>query len=285
MRRRDGVVGGHLPHQAAWAGVGSFLIAFRLARPKPARLMKGEKMDEEARKPFMVWTGPGKQLRFDPNEWEFVGEKHTQRGWSPLDGHAEWFIREELYSTVREGKTLWVNIRWEDHCDVAVSRDPEDPECALISDEDAAQWLAETDIAFPPALSELKSSTTISPENIEEVFLADESPPSREEPTEEADKLPTPYNQNPNRPDEESEPPKPTDVFECCVTLLQMASIVSKSKRTLERLRDNGELPTPTVKGGEGKADEWLWSDVRPILQEEYRRKLPEVFPSDRFIR
>lgn len=71
----------------------------------------------------------------------------------------------------------------------------------------------------------------------------------------------------------------------CHVTLKQMASIVNKSKRTLERLRDNGNLPAPAVKGGKGKADEWLWSVVRPILNREYGRQLPEVYPSDRFIR
>ena len=72
---------------------------------------------------------------------------------------------------------------------------------------------------------------------------------------------------------------------ECHVTLLQMAAIVNKSKRTLRRLRDDGKLPAPDVKGGKGRADEWLWSSVRPILNEEYSRKVLETFPSDRFVR
>ncbi len=70
---------------------------------------------------------------------------------------------------------------------------------------------------------------------------------------------------------------------ECHVTLQQMASIVNKSKRHLERVKT--KLPPPTVKGGSGKADEWAWSDVRPILNEIFGRQLPEVFPADRFVR
>ena len=72
--------------------------------------------------------------------------------------------------------------------------------------------------------------------------------------------------------------------IECHVTLSQMAAIVNKRKKTLERLRDNGKLSAPAVKGGSGRADEWRWSDVRPILQDEYNRQLPEIYPADRFI-
>ncbi len=68
------------------------------------------------------------------------------------------------------------------------------------------------------------------------------------------------------------------------VTLMQMAAIVNKSKRTLERLRDKRKLPAPAVKGGTGKADEWQWPVVRPILQDLFKRNLPERFPADRFI-
>ena len=85
--------------------------------------------------------------------------------------------------------------------------------------------------------------------------------------------------------DQEAETGKRTDAIECHVTLSQMAAIVNKSKRTLERLRDNGRLSAPAVKGPKGTAHEWRWSDVRPILEDEYRRKLPETFPADRFVR
>lgn len=72
---------------------------------------------------------------------------------------------------------------------------------------------------------------------------------------------------------------------ECHVTLNQMAAIVSKSKRTLERLRQNGKLPNPSVKGGQGKADEWQWQRVKEVLEHEYGRQLPDRFPAERFIR
>lgn len=69
------------------------------------------------------------------------------------------------------------------------------------------------------------------------------------------------------------------------VTLRQMSAIVECGKRTLERLRDMGRLPDPAVKGPKGTAHEWLWSEVRPILEAEYNRRLPEVFPAERFLR
>ncbi len=70
----------------------------------------------------------------------------------------------------------------------------------------------------------------------------------------------------------------------CYVTLLQMAGIVSRSKRTLERLSTKPAFPPPAVDGGGGKPNEWRWADVRPILESEYTRTLPEVFPADRFV-
>lgn len=74
------------------------------------------------------------------------------------------------------------------------------------------------------------------------------------------------------------------DVF-CHVTLTQMAAIVQKSKPTVRRLYDNGSLPAPAIEPGNGKANEWLWSEVRPVLENEFGRKLPEVFPGDQFVR
>ncbi len=64
------------------------------------------------------------------------------------------------------------------------------------------------------------------------------------------------------------------------VTLDKMAAAVSRSKKTLERLKTKGKLPRPDVEGGGGKPDEWNWSNVKPILEEHYNRKLPERFPS-----
>jgi hypothetical protein len=66
------------------------------------------------------------------------------------------------------------------------------------------------------------------------------------------------------------------------VTLDQMAAIISKTKRTLERAkqRKNNPLPPPTNEGGGGKRDEWLWHEVRPWLEQESGRRLPERLPT-----
>lgn len=68
------------------------------------------------------------------------------------------------------------------------------------------------------------------------------------------------------------------------VTLDQMAASVKRSKRTLEKLKTRAlnPLPQPDVAGGGGKPDEWLWHTVRPWLESEYGRNLPERFPASR---
>ena len=66
------------------------------------------------------------------------------------------------------------------------------------------------------------------------------------------------------------------------VTLDQMAAVVSRHKKTLERRKSDGTLPQPDVHGGGGKPDEWYWSKVKPILEGYYDRKLPARFPSRR---
>jgi hypothetical protein len=66
------------------------------------------------------------------------------------------------------------------------------------------------------------------------------------------------------------------------VTLDQIAAYVKYSKRTLERAksRKKNPLPLPAIDGGGGKRDEWLWHEVRPWLEQEYGKRLPERFPS-----
>src|SRR5262249_23319983 len=69
------------------------------------------------------------------------------------------------------------------------------------------------------------------------------------------------------------------------VTLDGMAAIVNRSKRTLEKriARKRNPLPQPDIEGGGGKPHEWLWPSVRPWLEQEFGRKLPERFPGGRF--
>jgi hypothetical protein len=66
------------------------------------------------------------------------------------------------------------------------------------------------------------------------------------------------------------------------VTLDHMAAIVSRSKRTLEKLktRMKNPLPPPDVEGGGGgKPDEWRWGTIRPWLEAEYGRQLSRLAP------
>jgi hypothetical protein len=69
------------------------------------------------------------------------------------------------------------------------------------------------------------------------------------------------------------------------VTLAKMAAIVSRSPRTLEKLktRRHNPLPAPDIEGGGGKPHEWTWATVRPWLEAEFARKLPERFPGELF--
>jgi hypothetical protein len=68
---------------------------------------------------------------------------------------------------------------------------------------------------------------------------------------------------------------------DCYVTLDKAAAMVGRSKKTLERYKR--KMPAPTVKGGRGKPNEWLWSVIRPWLEKTFDRNLPKRFPGDRF--
>ncbi len=74
------------------------------------------------------------------------------------------------------------------------------------------------------------------------------------------------------------------DILPQYVQLGQMAAIIQRSKRTLEKWksRDKNPLPPPDIEGGGGTPDEWDWSTIRPWLEEESGRKLPARFPSMR---
>jgi hypothetical protein len=71
---------------------------------------------------------------------------------------------------------------------------------------------------------------------------------------------------------------------ECLVTLLQITALCNRSKRTGERWKGDASFPLPRVEGGGGNPAEWAWSEVRPWLEKQCRRKLPECFPADRFV-
>lgn len=59
---------------------------------------------------------------------------------------------------------------------------------------------------------------------------------------------------------------KQADVLDKLVTLDQVAPLVGKKKRTLERYLSDGKLPEPDFRGGGGKAHKWYW---RPRTRQE----------------
>lgn len=70
------------------------------------------------------------------------------------------------------------------------------------------------------------------------------------------------------------------------ITLDQAAAIVGRSKKTLERRLSMGVMPQPDVEScGGGTAHEWIYSKLRPWLEREFERQLPEFFPASRIVR
>jgi hypothetical protein len=65
------------------------------------------------------------------------------------------------------------------------------------------------------------------------------------------------------------------------VTLDKAAAIVQRKKKTLERaLHAKGStMPQPDVEGGGGSPHEWVWTRLRPWLEERFGRRLPERYP------
>lgn len=69
------------------------------------------------------------------------------------------------------------------------------------------------------------------------------------------------------------------------VTLDQAAGLVNRSKKTLERYLNHPKqgqerMPQPDVEGTGGKPHEWKWSALRPWLERNFERPLPERLPS-----
>jgi hypothetical protein len=61
------------------------------------------------------------------------------------------------------------------------------------------------------------------------------------------------------------------------IDLDQAAALVNRSKRTLERRL--GDMPMPVVQGMGGKKSEWLYAELRPWLETEYGKMLPDRPP------
>ena len=62
------------------------------------------------------------------------------------------------------------------------------------------------------------------------------------------------------------------------VTLDQIAAMVHRSKRSLERYRKR--MPVPRVRGRRGRPHLWAWAEVRPWLEATFDLRLPEQFPA-----
>lgn len=64
------------------------------------------------------------------------------------------------------------------------------------------------------------------------------------------------------------------------VTLTQVAGLIAKSKRTVESWWLDGRIPKPDEIGGDGIANRWRWSRIRPALEGIMGRDLPSRFPT-----
>ena len=65
------------------------------------------------------------------------------------------------------------------------------------------------------------------------------------------------------------------------IDLDQAAALVNRSKRTLERYQKNPRkhMPLPVIQGGAGKKSEWKYSELKPWLEREFDRLLPDKPP------
>jgi hypothetical protein len=69
-------------------------------------------------------------------------------------------------------------------------------------------------------------------------------------------------------------PPPPTEQL---VTLDQIGAMVHRSKRSMERYRN--QMPAPRLRGRRGQPHLWEWAEVRPWLEATFGLRLPEHFP------
>jgi hypothetical protein len=73
-----------------------------------------------------------------------------------------------------------------------------------------------------------------------------------------------------------------TKVIDQYVNLNQAAALVNRKKVTLLRAlnKPGSTMPQPDTHGCGGKPHEWLWPRLRPWLEQEYGKSLPERFPT-----
>jgi hypothetical protein len=60
------------------------------------------------------------------------------------------------------------------------------------------------------------------------------------------------------------------------VTLEQAAVLVNRTSSGLRHYGNRG-MPRPSIKGKKGKPNEYLWSEMRPWLEDTFARKIPDV--------
>jgi hypothetical protein len=70
--------------------------------------------------------------------------------------------------------------------------------------------------------------------------------------------------------------PEPPEELPDLVTLDQAAAIVNRSSAALRHYSRRG-MPKPWVQGTKGKPNEYRWSEMRPWLEDMFRRPIPEV--------
>jgi hypothetical protein len=82
-------------------------------------------------------------------------------------------------------------------------------------------------------------------------------------------------------PPEATPPTPPRPPGPQLVDLDQVAAVVGRTKKTLHRLRRRqcNPLPAPARPGRRGQQHLWDWSAIRPWLEAEFGRELPEEFP------
>jgi hypothetical protein len=60
------------------------------------------------------------------------------------------------------------------------------------------------------------------------------------------------------------------------VTLTQAASLANRTPDGLRHYRNKG-MPRPFIQGTKGKPNEYLWSEMRPWLENTFNRRIPDV--------